>query len=279
MKTLYALGGLLMVLTTSCAPILQLNVKPAQATDQWAEGREQAVGAADSVETRLSFVCYEPSRLVFEAEYRNLSRRAVVVAPEAISCAPSRENKLPVLSGTRVVKPAFGQQLSATQAAAVWPSAQAVAPLPAAPLPAFDPEPEIRQLTENAEALARRAARIDWLGVALSVTSVVADVASIGQRETVSQVQSRAALSDIALTYNVASAANKVQQAVTADVLHARAMNLQEYALRKVTLAPGQQVRGYVYLPRFDTADGLLLRLPVRDNAAVLLPFAQTRQR
>ncbi len=279
MKTPYALGGLLMVFSTSCAPILQLNVKPAQATDQWAEGREQAVGAADSVETRLSFVCYEPGRLVFEAEYRNLSRRAVVVTPEAINCTPSRENKPPVLNGTRVVKPTAGQQLSATQAAAVWPVAQAVASLPAAPLPAFDPEPEIRQLTENAEALARRAARIDWLGVALSLTSVVADVASIGRRETVGQVQSRAALSDIALAYNVSSAANKMQQAITADVLQARAANLQEYALRKVTLAPGQQVRGYVYLPRFDTADGLLLRLPVRDGMGVDLGFEQTRQR
>ena len=278
MKTLYALGGLLALFSTGCAPSLYLNVQPAQATGQWAEGREQALGAADSVETRLSFVCYEPGRIVFEAEYRNRSRRAVVVAPEAISCTPSREIKPAVFVGNRVVRPTPGQTLSATQAAAVWPVAQAVAPLPAAPLPAFDPEPEIRQLAANAEELARRAARIDWLGVALSVTSVVADVASIGKNETAGQVQSRAALSDLAFTYNVASAATKVQQAVAADVLQARAANLQEYALRKVTLSPGQQVRGYVYLPRFDTADGLLLRLPV-GAAAVPLEFVQTRQR
>ena len=279
MKTLYALGGLLTLLATGCAPTLHLNVQPAQATGQWAEGREQAVGAADSVETRLSFVCYEPGRVVFEAEYRNLSRRAVVVAPEAISCSPSRENKPPVLDGNRVVKPQPGQTLSATQAAAVWPVAQAVAPLPAAPLAAFDPEPEIRQLTDQAAREAEKAERVDWLGLALSLTSLVVDVASIAKNETPAQVQSRAALHEAAVVYNVASAAARVEHAVTADVLHARAANLQEYALRKVTLQPGQQVRGYVYLPRFDTADGLLLRLPVGAAAAVPLEFVQTRQR
>lgn len=266
-----------LLLASACAPAYQLAMRPATATGHWAEGREQVTGQADSVEIRLSFVCYEPTRLVFEAEYRNTSQRPVLVAPEAIAYAPRRVAQ-PLPADGRRPTPALGVALTVLQTTSARQAALLPA-LPAQPVPAFDPEPEIQMITECFTREAAKAARIDWLGMALSLTSLVVDVASIAKNETAAQVQSRAALQDAAVTYNVASAAARVGHAVAADVLQARAANLQEYALRKVTLAPGQQVRGYVYLPRFDTADGLLLRLPVRDEEAVNLTFAQTRRR
>ena len=270
-------GSILLLLAPACAPVYRLAMRPTTTVNQWAEGRELAIDQVDSVEVRLGFLCYEPARLVFEVEYRNTSRRPVLVAPEAIVYTPRRVAQ-PLPPDGRRPHPAPGVALTVLQTTSARQAAL-LPVLPVRPVPAFDPEPEIQELTERAKREAEKAARVDWLGLAFSLTSLVVDVTSIAKNETAAQVQSRVALQNAAVVYNVASAAARVEHAVAADVLQARAANLQEYALRKVTLAPGQQVRGYVYLPRFDTADGLLLRLPVRDEKAVNLSFTQMRQR
>ena len=263
-------------LTTACAPTYQLGLKPAQSTNLFVEGREQAQATADSVEVRLSFVCYEPTRVVFEAEYRNPTRHALVVDPAAFHYEASRRPAPTYDFKGRRPKPLPGTEVTAAVAAA---SQWLTLPLlPLKPVAAFDPEPEITILRANAEREADKAARIDWFGVALSVASVAVDVASIGKRETVSQHQSRAAIQDAAFAYNVASAATKVGHAISADQLQMRAAHLQEYALRKVTLEPSQQVRGYLYFPRYDAADALVVQAPV-GNRVVPLEFAQVRWR
>lgn len=91
---------------------------------------------------------------------------------------------------------------------------------------------------------------------------------SINQRETMSQHQSRAAIQDVVSTYNAVSAA--IGHTMAAEVLRQRARMLPEYALRKVKLAPGQQVRGYLYFPRYDAADALVVRTPVGSNVMPL---------
>ncbi|WP_226163421.1 hypothetical protein [Hymenobacter terricola] len=265
-----ALAGL----TTACAPTYQLGLKPAKSTNLFVEGREQAQATADSVEVRLSFVCYEGNRVVFEAEYRNPTMRPLVVDPAAFQYEASR---LPAPAPrARRPKPLPGTEVTAAVAAAS--ASLPLPPLPPQAVPAFDPEPEITALHNRAESEASKAARIDWLGLALGVASVATDVASIGKRETVAQYQSRAAIHDVAVTYNAISAATKIEHAVTADVLQQRAAHLQEYALRKVTLAPGQQVRGYLYFPRYDAADALVVKAPV-GSRVVPLEFAQVRTR
>ena len=265
-------------LATACAPTYQLGLKPAQATGLWAEGREQAQAVADSVDVRLSFVCYEGPRVVFEAEYRNPTNRTLVIDPAAFRYEAQRQASPALASGrkARRPKPLPGAEVTAAVAAAS--QALPLPPLPPQPVPAFDPEPEITQLRATAAKEAERAARFDWLGLALGVASIATDVASIGKRETVAQYQSRAAIHDAAVTYNVISSAAKIEHAVAAEVLQRRAANLQEYALRKVTLAPGQQVRGYLYFPRYDAADGLVVRAPV-GGRVVPLEFAQVRRR
>ena len=263
-------------LATACAPTYQLGLKPAQSTNLFVEGREQAQATADSVEVRLSFVCYEAGRVVFEAEYRNPTHHALVVEPAAFQYQASRRPAPAYDFKGRRPKPLPGTEVTAAVAAASqW---LALPPLPLKPVAAFDPEPEITMLRATANREAAKAARIDWFGVALSVANVAVDVASIGKRETVGQYQNRAAIQNAAFAYNVASAANKVEHAVSADMLHLRAAHLQEYALRKVTLEPGQQVRGYLYFPRCDAADALVVKAPV-GRRVVPLEFAQVRRR
>ena len=265
-------------LATACAPTYQLGLKPARATGLWAEGREQARAQTDSVEVRLSFVCYEPTRVVFEAEYRNPTARALVIDPAAFRYEASRlpAPALPAGQQAKRPKPLRGTEVTAAVAAAsAW---LPLPPLPSQPVAAFDPEPEINALRDRAESAAIKAARFDWLGLALGVASLATDVASIGKRETVAQVQTRAAINDLAVTYNVISAATKMEHAIVAEVLQQRAAHLQEYALRKVTLAPGQQVRGYLYFPRYDAADALVVKAPV-GTRVVPLEFAQVRRR
>ncbi|MFC6224661.1 hypothetical protein ACFP2F_15545 [Hymenobacter artigasi] len=267
-----ALAGL----ATACAPTYQLGLKPTRATGLFVEGREQAQAVADSVEVRLSFVCYEPTRVVFEAEYRNPTRHALVVDPAAFQYEASRVTTATDDLKGRRPKPLPGTEVTAAVAAASL--ALPLPPLPPTAVAAFDPEPEITMLHATADKEAAKAARVDWLGVALTTASLVSTVVSINQRETVAQYQSRAAIQNAAVVYNVVSTASKVEHAVTAEVLQQRAAHLQEYALRKVTLAPGQQVRGYLYFPRYDAADGLVVKAPV-GSSMVPLEFAQVRKR
>ncbi|WP_201978286.1 hypothetical protein [Hymenobacter rubidus] len=269
---LLALAGL----ATACAPTYQLGLKPAKATHQYVEGREQALATTDSVEVRLSFICYEPTRVVFEAEYRNPTRHSLVVDPAAFQYEASRQPAPALDPKARRPKPLPGTEVTAAVAAASM--ALPLPPLPPKAVSAFDPEPEITMLRANADREAIKAARFDWLGLALGAASLATDVASIGRRETLAQYQGRAAIHDAAVTYNVISAATKMEHAVAANVLQQRASMLQEYALRKVTLEPGQQVRGYLYFPRYDAADALVVKAPV-GSSVVPLEFAQVRRR
>ena len=70
----------------------------------------------------------------------------------------------------------------------------------------------------------------------------------------------------------------------TAQSVSALTRELKERAGRPLLLAsdlergPGQQVRGYLYFPRYDAADGFVVKAPVGSNM-VPLDFAQVRVR
>ena len=265
-------------LATACAPTYQLALLPARPTGLFVEGREQAQAVLDSVDVRLRFVCYEPTRVVFEADYRNPSHRALVVDPAAFRYEASRLPAPALVPGQKLKRPKPLPGTEVTAAVAAASASLPLPPLPPQPVAAFDPEPEITALHDRAAREAAKAERIDWFGMALSVASLATDVASISKRETPAQYQSRAAIHDAAITYSAVSAATRIEHAVAAEVMQQRASQLQNYALRKVTLAPGQQVRGYLYFPRYDAADGFVIRAPVGISIAPL-EFAQTRVR
>lgn len=260
-------------LATACAPTYRLAVQPAAPGTLFSSELPQAQALADSVSLRLDFASFEPGWLVFHADYRNDSRRPVVIEPTGFSYAPGRA-QTELAAASRV--PA-GQLVPAATAAAgqhlAWPA------LPTAALPALNPDPSIEALQGEANRQAARANRTDWLGIALLVVAVGADVASATHgRESVGQVQQRAALHELVWTYQAVSAANKLRHAVMADNLSRQAVQLSDFALRRVTLLPGQQVHGYVYLPRFDTADALRVYAPVGQQQ-VALEFVQTHRR
>jgi hypothetical protein len=268
------LAPLLALATIGCAPSYLLGVQPAQPHTLFASGEAAAEVAADSVSLRLNFLGYEPGYLVFNAEYRNDSGRPIEIEPTAFAYAPVREAG--VVPPTQRIR--HGQRVPAAVAAATqqlpWPT------LPPAPLPALDPEPQIAQLQDGANHEARKASRIDWVSVALFAVALGTDIASNTRRrpETYDQAQVRAVIHNAAWAYQAVSTANRARHAATAEVLAQRAGQLSEYALRRVVLQPGQQVRGYVYLPRFDHADGLEVLAPV-GRRQVALSFVQSHQR
>ncbi|MBD2768928.1 hypothetical protein IC235_13620 [Hymenobacter sp. BT664] len=270
---LLALVGLA---TTACSPTYWLELKPARPAGLFNNGRAQAQAVADNVEVRLRFVHYEPTRVVFEAEYHNSTNHPVVVDPTAFKYEVSRAPAPVAAPRTKRPKPLPDTQVTAAVAAASM--SLPLPPLPPRSLAAYDPEPEITALREGSDKAAAKAARVDWLGLALGAVSMATDIASIGKRETVAQYQSRAAIQNVAVTYNVISSATKMEQAVAADLMQQRAAQLQEYALRKVTLAPGYEVRGYVYFPRYDAADSVVVQAPV-GSRTVPLKFVQVRTR
>jgi hypothetical protein len=250
-----------------------LGVQPAESYTLRASDRDAAEATADSVALRLNFLGYEPDYVIFNAEYRNDSRSPVEVVPTAFGYAPLRQDSIEGPTW-RVAR---GQRVPAAVAAATqhapWPA------LPTAPLPALDPEPAIGELENNAGHEAAKASRPDWVGVALFAVALGMEVASSARgRETVAQAQTRAVIHDAAVTYSVIASANRVRHAATAEALARRAELLRQYALRRVVLQPGEQVRGYVFLPRFDQADGLDVLAPV-GRQLVALRFVQSHQR
>ena len=262
-----------MLAATSCAPTYLLGVQPAAPHTLFASGPPQAEAQADSVAVSLNFLGYEPDYVVFNAEYHNNSRRPIEIMPTAFAYAPVRTAG--VVPPTQRVQ--RGERVPAAVAAATQQAAWLA--LPPAPLPALDPEPQIVHLQNGATQEAAKASRPDWAGVALFAVALGVDIAAAGRRtETYSQAQARAAIHQVAWVYNAVSTSNRVRHATTAGALAQRADMLSQYSLRRLVLQPGQQVRGYVYLPRFDQADGLQVVAPVGQRQ-VALDFVQTHQR
>jgi len=264
---------LLAFAASSCAPTYLLGVAPAESYTLRPNGHDAAEATADSVALRLNFLGYEPDYVIFNAEYRNDSRQTIEIAPTAFGYAPVREQDA-AAPARRVQR---GERVAAAVAAAsqgaAWPA------LPATPLPALDPEPAIGALENNASREAAKAARPDWVGVALFAVALGMDIASSTRsRETLAQAQTRAVVHDAAVTYQVIANAKRLHHATTADALARRAELLRQYALRRVVLRPGEQVRGYVFLPRFDQADGLDVLAPVGQQL-VSFRFVQSHQR
>ena len=274
MKNLYLrllLG--LSALAPACTPTYLLGVRPAAPGTLFVRDAPPPEARADSIALALRFAGYEPEWLVFEAEYHNESRRVYTVDPVDFAAVPARAAEV-LPPGRRVRR---GELVPAAVAAATarapWPL------LPPRPLPALNPEPDIQNLQATADREAAKANRTDWLGIALLAVAVGTDIASSTRtRETYGQAQSRAAIHDIAWTYNAISGGNRVRHAATAEAMARRAAQLRDYALRRTSLRPGQQVRGYVYLPRFDPADGLRVLAPL-GNSQAAFDFVQTHQR
>ncbi len=272
--------ALLALLATACAPSYLLGVRPAQPnTGQTGQTAPSSAAphletAANGVSLAVRFQGYEPQWLVFEVEYHNDSPDTVLISPAAFASIPLRQTN--ALPARRRVRP--GESVPAAVAAASlhgpWPA------LPSAPLPALDPEPVIAGLQAGADQAAARARRPDWLGLALVAVSVATDIASItrSSRETRAQAATRDLLHEAAWTYTAVASARRASQAVTAEAMAGAAARLRDFALRPGRLLPGQQVRGYVYLPRFDEADGLRVLAPL-GKRQVTLDFVQTHQR
>ena len=262
----------LLALATGCAPTYLLGVQPAAPGTLVASAGPPAEARADSVAMALRFAGYEPEWLVFEVEYHNDSRRAYTVDPTSFAALPARAEGVRPL-GRRVQRGELVPAAVAATTHAPWPA------LPPTPLPALNPEPDIQSLQARADREAAKASRPDWLGIALFAVALGADIAgSTRAGETYSQAQSRVALHNIAWTYSAISGSNRVRHAATAGALARRAAQLRDFALRRTSLLPSQQVRGYVYLPRFDPADGLRVLAPLGTGQAAF-DFVQTHQR
>ena len=263
----------LLALAAGCTPTYLLGVRPAAPGTLLATDGPPAEASADSVTMALRFAGYEPEWVVFEAEYHNDSRRVCEVSPVDFAAVPARAEGVQA-PGRRIRR---GELVPAAVAAATthapWPA------LPPTPLPALNPEPDIQSLQARADREAAKARRTDWLGIALIAVAVGTEIAgSTRASETYGQYQSRAAISNLAWTYNAISGSSRVRHAATADMLAGRAAQLRDFALRPTRLLPGQQVRGFVYLPRFDPADGLRVLAPL-GNGRAAFDFVQTHQR
>ncbi|MDF7812176.1 hypothetical protein [Hymenobacter sp. YC55] len=175
----------------------------------------------DSVEVQVGFVRYEPTELVFEVEIGNDSSRPVLVSPETFFYAPV-------------------DTASATTTAALQPRVAAV-----------DPELHLKQLAVRLKQEAAKAEKVSWFEILTTVSNVAEDISSIKKKETDEQVAEREERHQSTEAY---FDEQREQHAQQADNLYSQHQTIQEVALRKTNIKPGEYVRGYVYFPRTDMA-------------------------
>jgi len=263
-------------------------VQPATAHTLLASGQPQVEAAADGLALGVRFSGYEPEWLVFEVEYHNEGSVPVTIDPSSFASVPLRAEVVP--HGRRVKR---GEQASAAAAAASlhapWPE------LPPAPLPALDPAAGISQLKADSTQVAASPTYPKVLAVGLFTVALWTDIANSGKDDTsgtsgkglnYKEMRGREARRNTRqavheLTWAVYHGINSDTRAHHASIIHTlaqRAGQLRKFALQRVQLQPGQQVRGYVYLPRFDAADGMQVLAPL-GREPVALNFVQTHQR
>ena len=237
----------LAVALPACGPSYFLTMHPSSGSGTWANGAEIARQQHDSLEVRLSFVRYEASRLVFEAELRNRSGRDFTVSPTDF-----------------YVQPVATQPVASTAAAA----------LPGR-LPAFDPEPSIQELHQRIEAEAAEATKVSTAEVLTGLSHTVENVAAIKKKETREQVNAR---ENRQQNENASFDSQRLRAAAAAEQHRAQLAELQGQALRRTTIETGRAVHGYVYFPRADMADIIRVSAPGLAPGTTL-DFAQTRTR
>ena len=97
-------------LVAACAPTYQLGPEaraaPAACSPK-AASRPRLL--ADSVEVRLSFVCFEPTRVVFEAEYRNPTRHTAGRRPHRVSATSPAGSRCPAPGQKKPTAPKPGR--------------------------------------------------------------------------------------------------------------------------------------------------------------------------
>lgn len=230
----------------ACGPSYFLTMHPSSGSGTWVDGAEIARQQHDSLEVRLSFVRYEGSRLVFEAELRNRSGRDFTVSPTDF-----------------YVQPVATQPVASTAAAPALPGR----------LTAFDPEPSIQELHQRIETEAAEATKVSTAEVLTSLSHTVENVAAIKKKETREQVNAR---ENRQQNENASFDSQRLRAAVAAEQHRAQLAELQGQALRRTTIETGRAVHGYVYFPRADMADIIRVSAPGLAPGTTL-DFAQTR--
>ncbi|QJX45414.1 hypothetical protein HMJ29_00070 [Hymenobacter taeanensis] len=211
-------------------------MKPATGTGQWSDGHETSLAFEDSVEVHMGFVRYEGTELVFEAEVRNTSQRPVLVAPAEFYYQPVATQ--PVASASQ--GPTFPGRVAA-----------------------LDPEPRLQQLAQRLSYESEQATKVSFGEVLTSVSHLTENVTSIKKKETNKEIDERAARQQSERNYYTNQ---RLEHAAAAEQLRGKQQELDQNALRKNTLLPGQRVRGYVYFPRTDMADLLRLVVPLNER-------------
>lgn len=230
----------------ACGPSYYLAMHPSNGSGTWADGAEIARQQHDSLDVRLSFARYEAGQLVFEAELRNGSARALTVGPTD-----------------------FYVQPVATQPVA------SAAPAPALPsrLTAFDPEPRLQGLQRQVEHEAGDATRVTTAEVLTDLSHMAENVAAIKKKETKDEINARETKHQRENDYFTRQ---RLEAAAAAGQHRAQLEELRTQALRRATVEPGRTLRGYVYFPRIDLADVIRVSAPGLVPGTTL-DFTQTR--
>ncbi|GAA4034011.1 hypothetical protein GCM10022409_17890 [Hymenobacter glaciei] len=230
----------------ACGPSYFLTMHPSSGSGTWANGAEIARQQHDSLEVRLSFVRYEASRLIFEAELRNRSGHDFTVSPTDF-----------------YLQPVATQPVASTAPAPVLPGR----------LTAFDPEPNIQELRQRIEVESAEATKVSAAEVLTSLSHTVENVAAIKKKETKEQISAR---ENRQQNENASFDSQRLRAAAAAEQHRAQLGELEGQALRRTTLETGRAVRGYVYFPRADMADVIRVSAPGLAPGTTL-DFTQTR--
>lgn len=216
---------------TACTATSFLSLTPTRPDGPWVNGHPTSLAQhPDSVQVRVGFIRYEPTKLVFETEISNYSDRPIQIAPETFYYLMLPTDSV---AEKQLAKGIFESRV-----------------------PALDPEVQLQQLAAKLDKQAAKATNVSWFEILTSASHIAEDVASIKKKETAEQVAER----DYRHQSNDAFFDDQREQhAQQADQLYSQQVSMEATVLRKTTLEPGQRVTGQVYFPRRDYAQRLRL--------------------
>ncbi|SHI92013.1 hypothetical protein SAMN02745146_1916 [Hymenobacter daecheongensis DSM 21074] len=221
------------LLLTGCAPSYYLSIRPSEAAEKGPDGPQTLFAALDSIEMTVRFAHQRDKELLFEAEIRNGSGRAVLVDPAQF-----------------YYQPALAQGVASTANAAYGPSRIA----------AFDPELKVEQLATKLSTADRKATGTsvwEWLTM---LSDVTADVTATKRKETPKQEYERKVQYDQSMQ---SFDDTRARHAETADRTALELELWQRKMLRRYLLQPGELMHGYIVFPALDQSALLRLSTPI----------------
>ncbi len=241
---------------TGCAPMQYYQLHPVSGEVAQLDGRAVTKAAADDVTVVASYEREDMEYIALDVEVKNNTTHALDVDPANFRVYPLTNTHQPLLYK------ASQQAIHFKQAAD----------------PGYEAEHVVVKRKQE-EARLKRAKIVNTVLVAAVIVGSVAAASSSSSRNSRDYHHYVNTQNNLNAAFNLVQMKRVIDHGTFADRMQRydfEAYRWHELALKRGYVAPGESVRGFVYLPKTREATFLKLVYPTTDSSEVALVFQQT---